>query len=232
MATEQRFWLMIFDRLGGIQSRPFSIQKHAALLVRLILGITSYLDPGLSCYDNSISWLPCGSCPTQYLYLRLEDCREVALGGAPVNLIEILLNSRPFARRSILGRGTKCFSGIIISRNERTAVVVKDSWRSKGREAEWNLLKRTAHMDGVGKALFYCDTPDDTISRFRQLIFGDGDCLPNGFDRTFSRVVLEAYGPPIHHFETPLQLLQALRDATAGMSSIVPFRLSLFWSLA
>lgn len=216
MATEEHFRLMVFDRLGAMWTGSFNIHADAIAFVRVVLGVASFTDKSLSCFDTAIDWLPCKNCVTQYLRLVITDCQDVANGDRGKRNLAIIVNSKPFARRAIRGRGTRCWYGVTYDRFH-TPVVVKESWRSKGRNAEWILLKKVAHMDGVGKMLYYSTADQDSVSKFRALIFSDLISQEDHFDRIFSRIVLEAYGPPIHYFKTPLQLLIVLRDAVAGM---------------
>lgn len=188
----------------------FNLHDEAATFVRVIIGISSFNSHNLSTFDPDIKFLGCNS---DHLEMNLKD--YISVGGNGRCSYQIVLNGKPFARKAIRGRGTRCWLGTIVQTNVH--VTVKESWRSKDRKPEWELLLEAVGLDGVCQMVAYTDDETTSISKFRSIIIQDFEFAPGEMDRIFTRVVLEAYGPPIHYFETPLQVLYAFRDAVAGM---------------
>ncbi|KAF8956463.1 hypothetical protein BDZ97DRAFT_1851662 [Flammula alnicola] len=201
--TEKYARLYIFDRSGVHvhQSSPIHIHQEATDFVRLILGVSSP-DDSLIGFDTSIYWLG----DKRVLETVDADKNPVTLTLEPVKPI--------FYRRTIRGRGTCCWKA---KDDEGKVVLVKDAWRSRGRTAEWKLLEAVKGLAGVGQMIAYEDNDDQHISTLRGItVFLEGFC-----DRTFSRLILEYYGPPIEGFETPQDLLFAYRDAIAGHQNLL-----------
>ncbi|KAF5323747.1 hypothetical protein D9619_012876 [Psilocybe cf. subviscida] len=209
VATEERFHLFVFDRAGTMRTIAFNLHDEAATFVRVIIGISSFNSHNLSTFDPDIKFLGCNS---DHLEMNLKD--YISVGGNGRCSYQIVLNGKPFARKAIRGRGTRCWLGTIVPTNVH--VTVKESWRSKDRKPEWELLLEAVGLDGVCQMVAYTDDETTSISKFRSIIIQDFEFAPGEMDRIFTRVVLEAYGPPIHYFETPLQVLYAFRDAVAG----------------
>ncbi|PPQ94988.1 hypothetical protein CVT25_003740 [Psilocybe cyanescens] len=118
-----------------------------------------------------------------------------------------------FVRRTVTGRGTVCWDAVDAETGQ--AVLIKDSWRYSRRIAEWKLLMQTKDMDGVGQMIAFEDRSQSSIVHFRHFIcYG----FPRSYshNRIFSRIVLQAYGQSIRHFDSKLHLLYAFRDAVAG----------------
>ncbi|KAF8971763.1 hypothetical protein BDZ97DRAFT_2025280 [Flammula alnicola] len=201
--TEKYARLYIFDRSGVHvhQSSPIHIHQEATDFVRLILGVSSP-DDSIIGFDTSIYWL--------------GDKRVLETVDADKNPVTLTLEpERPiFYRRTIRGRGTCCWKS---KDDEGKVVLVKDAWRSRGRTAEWKLLEAIKGLAGVGQMIAYEDNDDQHISTLRGItVFLEGFC-----DRTFSRLILEYYGPPIEDFENPQDLLFAYRDAIAGHQNLL-----------
>ncbi|KAF8953523.1 hypothetical protein BDZ97DRAFT_1872005 [Flammula alnicola] len=201
--TEKYARLYIFDRSGVHvhQSSPIHIHQEATDFVRLILGVSSPDDSVIG-FDTSIYWL--------------GDKRVLETVDADKNPVTLTLEpEKPiFYRRTIRGRGTCCWKA---KDDEGKVVLVKDAWRSRGRTAEWKLLEAVKGLAGVGQMIAYEDNDDQHISTLRGItVFVEGFC-----DRTFSRLILEYYGPPIEGFETPQDLLFACHDAIAGHQNLL-----------
>jgi hypothetical protein len=110
-----------------------------------------------------------------------------------------------FLRRAIRGRGTCCWK---VRDADGNFLLIKEGWRSKNRIAEVEFLKAAKGLRGVGQMIAYEVGYD--VSDLR----GSSDSSLR--DRTWSRITLEAYGKPIHEFNSREELLVAFRDAVAG----------------
>jgi hypothetical protein len=86
-------------------------------------------------------------------------------------------------------------------------VTVKESWLSKNQKSEWEFLLEAVGLDGVCQMVAYTDDETISISKFCSIIIRDFEFAAGEMDRVFTRVILEAYGPEIHYFRTPLQVL-------------------------
>lgn len=121
-----------------------------------------------------------------------------------------------FLRDSLRGRGTKCWT-VFDPDDEKRTLIIKDSWRTTARESEARLLTEVVDLPGVGQMVAYQDDGTDCVSNFREVTGCDmTDSMKH--NRTFSRIVFEAYGGRLERFKDPMHLLCAFRDAIKGGS--------------
>ncbi|KAF5316304.1 hypothetical protein D9619_006551 [Psilocybe cf. subviscida] len=212
ITTEELFHLLVFDRNGAMRIMRYNLHKDAVMFVRVIIGISLFNSMRLSCLDPNIRFI---GDEGNHLQLNLEgfipaDSDDESEGCS----YQIVLNEKPFLRKAIRGRGTRCWLGTIFA--SRVHVIVKDSRRPKDHKPEWELLRKVVGLDGVGQMVAYTTDETTSISKFRAIIVEDLKLAEGEMDRIFTRIILKAYGPPIHYFRTPLQLLYTFRDAVAG----------------
>lgn len=181
-------------------SKRINIHHHPRYFVRIILALASP-DPEALGLDTSIQW--CDG--KRYLIMPTRAEKELVR-------YEIENHKACFLRRAIRGRGTCCWN--VINPKTGDKYLAKDCWRSVDRTPEWELLEMAKGLEGVGQMIDHWEPEGMSISCLRGI---DRD-TPNFRDRTFSRVLLERYGKPIHQFDNKKQLLYAFRDAIAGES--------------
>ncbi|KAF6753366.1 hypothetical protein DFP72DRAFT_814028, partial [Ephemerocybe angulata] len=203
--TERRFRFVHFDRSGLYVSMTFkllNLHTEARTFVRLVLGLTSSDETVLG-FDPSIKIT---KRVKGKIYGTIETVDEQGVRHAN-KLIE---DEAPFIRNSIRGRGTTCWYAYDPVSRQR--VVIKDSWRTEGRQPEGEYLKVAKGVDGVAEMLHYEDRLAET-KHYRPV---DVSKFHSFFNHIKSRVVMKHYGKPIFHFTSRAQALYALRDAIVG----------------
>lgn len=229
--TETHAYLSIHDR-SGVLRVDSSIDYHTdpITLVRMFLGISSIeQDLKISAFDTRIKWEQDGNWPTITVSTSRDLVRPLRSTSTPRISYVYQVVGTPFIRRSARGRGTVCWNAEQVSPPQSDgsviAVLIKDSWRSSGRQNEWELLKFVKGLAGVGQMVAYEDDTDYPISQFRNHIVSGlyAGNRPYNADRIFCRIVLEAYGRSIKYFQTKMQLLYAFHDVVAGERSSLNF---------
>ncbi|CAA7262391.1 unnamed protein product [Cyclocybe aegerita] len=194
--TEERVFLLQFDRNGVLRTQSFDIHKKPKDFIYLILLVSSP-DCATLGFDTNVYWK--------------EDKRYITTLNENGERVEYeIINSKPFfQRRTIRGRGTLCW---LVQANGIMRIV-KDSWQAKGRDPEHNLLQKVEGLPGVGQMIAF-EPENLSIAKLRGM---EGQGFPDGMaNRLFRRIILQAYGNPIHKFSSRMQLLCAFRDAVAG----------------
>jgi serine/threonine protein kinase len=168
-----------------------------------VLGICSVDDEAVG-FDTSIFW------ENDKRYLRTFDQNE--------EVIQYTLSKRPalFYRRTIRGRGTICWRA---KDKENRAIIIKDAWRSKDRNPEWELLKDVKGLEGVGQMVGW-EERGLTTAKLRRFDEEMLSIFLDFRDRMFCRITMEAYGGTIDHFKSREELLYAFRDAVAGHQNL------------
>ncbi|RXW20944.1 hypothetical protein EST38_g4926 [Candolleomyces aberdarensis] len=210
--TEKRFRLFHFDRSGAECSPYFNVHDEAHLFVRLIMGLSSH-DEAVLGFDTTIQW-------------KHEDGRKyhgtITVEHDGEVKVYTLNDPEPiFKRYTIRGRATTCWEATDEFDNR---VVIKDSWRSHDRTPEHEFLseakrlaqERGIELQGVVNMLAYQENLAQT-TQFRAQPQGGLDA----HHRIQSRIVMPAYGSPIHGFRTRLEVLYAFRDVIAGLRNLV-----------
>lgn len=122
-----------------------------------------------------------------------------------------LAQQHPIISTTIIrGRATTCWAVIDPDSDSGEEFIVKDSWTSPKRTAERVYLQRLGSLAGV------CELESYEIGRgqtkdYRCKTIGGGY-----FNRVASRIMIKAYGGPLHKFKNALQVLIAVRDAVGG----------------
>ncbi|KAH9482167.1 hypothetical protein JR316_0004262 [Psilocybe cubensis] len=226
--TENHAYLNIHDR-SGVLRVDSSINYHTdpVTLVRIVLGISSIeQDQKISAFDTRIKWEHGGDWPQITVSTPKEHARSLRLTTTSRASYVYQVVGTPFIRRSARGRGTVCWNAEQVSPPQPngtvSAVLIKDSWRSSGRQNEWELLKIVKGLAGVGQMVAYEDDTEYPISQFRNHVVNGlyTNSRPYTADRIFCRIVLEAYGRSIKYFQTKLELLHAFYDSVAGHKNI------------
>lgn len=203
LLTQEICHLFHFDRSGAQYSQPINIHDNPALLIRLILGLSSY-DERVLGFDPAVRW-------------DIREGRKVS-GAVTISAADgtqrefTLCDVHPvFRRYNIRGRGTTGWSAI---GDDGVHVFIKDSWRPDETGPEYNVLKHTRDVDAAAHMIAY-EAGQVTTADLRAN--GVGGWSMEGFsNRTSTRVVVEMCGQSILHFKSQWQLFAAIRDAIAG----------------
>ncbi|KAH9476244.1 hypothetical protein JR316_0011815 [Psilocybe cubensis] len=203
--TEKKARLFLFDRSGAIQSQRFNIHEQPGNFVRIVLGFCSTNNQKIG-FDTNIFWR------NNSRYITLHNHWEVKGLGMREYRVAEGSSAIAFSRNTMRGRGTVCWNVVDC---DGTPFLIKDSWRSAGREPECKLLAEVAGVAGVGQMVTYQDNGQDDVAQFRDVPNCDlTESLSH--NRIFSRIVLEAYGKPLDYFNNRRHLLFAFRDAVNG----------------
>ncbi|KAF5341104.1 hypothetical protein D9611_005957 [Ephemerocybe angulata] len=203
LITEKEVRLVHFDRSGVYFSPFINFHEDPHTFIRLVVGISTCNEKILG-LDTSVKW-------------KIDKSTGKKISGTVkhfdddgiTTVYNIVMDSRPFIRASIRGRGTICYRAI----NSKTgkAVVIKDSWRTEGREPESSYLMAAKGLKGVAQAVSYSNNCGET-KEYRP----KGANHQHYYNRIKSRVVIEEYGGPLEIFSTRFQLISAIRDAIDG----------------
>lgn len=132
-----RIW--VFDRLGGIASDQFDINKDGLRFVSTILGFLWMSEEELG-FDPTI--------------MTAEGQRFVEIKGEGTTE-RLILDGRAITRvRCIAGRATTCWKAYR-ERDPGTLFVVKDSWQHPERDDEGGLLRKATDQGAVYIARYY-----------------------------------------------------------------------------
>ncbi|KAI3998373.1 hypothetical protein K525DRAFT_151533, partial [Schizophyllum commune Loenen D] len=212
--TETTLRVHRFDRSGAMSSLRMNYHEEPAYLVHALRTIISS-DPATIGYNTTISFGSFGAdgrAHTRHLRSMFGRPRKAGdrddLPDIPVDterqdgldLIDVEMPpyvrelitfdvdmEAMYARRNLRGRGGVYWFG---DNEEYGEVIIKQSYLPATRTPEWEFLKRTAGLTGVGEILAY--------------------------DLRECCAVLRRYGETIDQFHSPLQLLVAVRDAIQG----------------
>ncbi|KAL1700257.1 hypothetical protein EV121DRAFT_214555 [Schizophyllum commune] len=212
--TETTLRVHRFDRSGAMSSLRLNYHVDPAYFVHALRTIISS-DPDTIGYNATItfgSFNAIGRAQTRHLKSTFGRPRKAGdsadLPNIPVKtdrqdgldliaveippyvpeVITFDVGMQPFyVRRSVRGRG-----GIYWAAKHEGygSVIIKQSYLPATRTPEWEFLQRTAGLTGVGEMLAY--------------------------DLRACCAVLRRYGKTIDKFQSPLQLLVAVRDAVQG----------------
>ncbi|KAI9777130.1 MAG: hypothetical protein M1839_009086 [Geoglossum umbratile] len=128
-----------FDRLGGIASLLFDINKEGLQFVSVILGYLWMNEEQLG-FDPTISQ----SDGKRYM--------EITRNGKTERLILTELMKR---HSSVAGRATTCWKAYCDGDESKMILVVKDSWQYPEREEEGELLRDATEKGVVNVARYY-----------------------------------------------------------------------------
>ncbi|RMD42106.1 hypothetical protein DV735_g2981, partial [Chaetothyriales sp. CBS 134920] len=131
-----RIW--VFDRLGGIASEGFDINKDGLQFVSTILGFLWMGEEEL------------GFDPT-FMTANGQQFIEIERNGSKERLIIDEVMKRP---RCIAGRATTCWKAHP-NGNPQTILVIKDSWQYPERDEEGELLREATEKGVVRVARYY-----------------------------------------------------------------------------
>ena len=204
--SQKRAQLVQFDRAGTQLSAFCDIHTDPHIFVGMLLGLTTTADDraylGL---DDSLSW-------AHDRKGRKESGTLKTLSPQGLKVLQLVDIHPILLHRHIRGSGTVCWKAKDTA--SKAVYLVKDSWSSKGRTPEWQLLIRANNkgIKGVCKMAWYEKDVVD-VSRFRC-----ASTVNDFFHRTASRVVIEISGEELDKFKTKSQAIRALRDVIAGKS--------------
>lgn len=205
--TETRVRLVHFDRAGASVTPWFNYHEDPRTFVRLVLGLTSPKESVLG-LDTSIKWEI--DPDTQRKSSGSISCPDAK--GKSVKY-EMKSVAPEFRCHSIRGRGTTCWR--VIDPKDKKTFVIKDAWRTGTRISESVYLTAASGAQGVVKMIM-CKDNLATTDSVRPISYV-GTSTYEG--RIKLRIVMEAHGQSILHFQSRYQLVSALRDAVRGEST-------------
>lgn len=128
-----------FDRLGGIASLPFDINKNGLQFVSVVLGYLWMNEKQLG-FDPTIL----ESDGKRYVEIVREDHVERLI-------LDGLMNRAP----CVVGRATTCWKAHREGDESKVPLVIKDSWQYPEREEEGGLLRQATEKGVVNVARYY-----------------------------------------------------------------------------
>ncbi|KAF4609494.1 hypothetical protein D9613_012347 [Agrocybe pediades] len=207
LLSQKRAQLYLFDRSGACYSNVIDINKDAAAFVRVILGVCSPICADVG-FDTDIYW------STHHRrHIRTLDANQNK------TVYEIKgKDGQPYCHReTIMGRGTMCWK-------VDDGLLVKDQWTSEARTPESELLERAKGLAFVGQMVSFVTGASTAQLRSFHKLENDTSDKNEGkkiFDnRLFRRVTLKNGGKPLEDFDTPEEVLYALRDAIQGHKNL------------
>ena len=132
-----RLWEI--DRLGGIASSPFDINKRGLHFVSAVLGYLWMNEEQLG-FDPTIS----ESDGKRYIEIIRNDQRE-----------RLVLDEFMKRASCVAGRATTCWKAYRDGEKSMMPLVVKDSWQYPEREEEGKLLREATEKEVVNVARYY-----------------------------------------------------------------------------
>ncbi|KAI9727184.1 MAG: hypothetical protein M1834_008492 [Cirrosporium novae-zelandiae] len=127
-----------FDRLGGIASPSFDIQKDGMKLVFVMLGYLWMNEEELG-FDPSVS--------------RENDTRYLEISNNS-QMERLCLETLIMRHSAVVGRATTCWKAHL-SDDETQTLIVKDSWQYEERPEEGLLLKKATDFGVTNVARYY-----------------------------------------------------------------------------
>ncbi|TFK49278.1 hypothetical protein OE88DRAFT_1736914 [Heliocybe sulcata] len=204
LLTEKRVRVYQFDRGGVLYSNWYNIHSSAITFVQIILGIASKDESRLG-LDKRIFW------EGEERYFADPEAEEV-------RRYRIINPENPFRRRTIRGRGTTCWT---VMDEFGNTYVLKFSWKTLGREGEWEHLKR---IKDANPPLKHVGTMEsfrliEKVSSLRHGILLQAK--KNFADREYYYTLQQFYGPPLEKFRSVLQLYRAFRDSVSASMELL-----------
>ncbi|PPR02173.1 hypothetical protein CVT24_011361 [Panaeolus cyanescens] len=197
LITDQHIRIFRFDRLGAVRSPWIDIHKNPETFIRLVLLTCGQVGPSIGA-NPAITW----NGGTQYI---------------TVSGVKYTVDKELYALRAIRGRGPAVWR---VFDPEGQPRIIKFSWRPKRPECnenvEWGILEDLKGVQGVVQIIDHAENEKSLLESrgfLPEIPFHSGDRLS-----TFT--VLKCYGKRIRDFDSPLQFLQAFRDAIAGHQNI------------
>jgi len=135
--SRMRLW--VFDRLGGIASSPFDVNKDGLQFVSAVLGFLWLNEEQLG-FDPTI--ILAGE--TRYIEIKRDSRTE-----------RLILDKVIKRVACVAGRATTCWSARREGDESQTPLVIKDSWQYPEREEEGRLLHEATDKDVVNVARYY-----------------------------------------------------------------------------
>ncbi|OAL30160.1 hypothetical protein AYO20_08876 [Fonsecaea nubica] len=128
-----------FDRLGGIASEQFDINKDGERFVSTVLGFTFMSEEELG-LDPTIMTMADGS---RFIEIERNDSTE-----------RLIIDRLMLRTRCIVGRATTCWKAYREGQPE-TPFVIKDSWQHVERDDEGELLREATGQGVANVARYY-----------------------------------------------------------------------------
>lgn len=128
-----------FDRLGGVSSEAFDINKDGEQFVRFILGYFFMSEQELGLDPTIVEG-------------RGKKCTRIQRDG---KMERIVLKELIFRQRHVFGRATTCWKGHLIGSKPNNQLIIKDSWQYEDRPEEGILLKEATEAGVKNVAQYY-----------------------------------------------------------------------------
>ncbi|KAF7307097.1 hypothetical protein MIND_00503000 [Mycena indigotica] len=204
--TPEVLRIVRFDRAGCYYTRCIDYHKNPVFFVKIVLLQTAFVEEHMG-FDTSVYWEN-GQRKMKFLPDELYSLQTAKWEKNTLEIVLDLDEAPLFVRHSIRSRGTVCWGATYKGRR----YVVKDYWRTDGRETESQLLKELTGVRGVGQMFGFHDDRDSIhISRGPG---GSTSEIPI-VDRWFMRIATLEYRETLEH-ALPQQLIQAIIDIAEG----------------
>ncbi|KAF1965563.1 hypothetical protein BU23DRAFT_593649 [Bimuria novae-zelandiae CBS 107.79] len=128
-----------FDRLGGIASEQFDVNKEGLQFVSAVLGFLWLNEEQLGFDPTFIT-----SDGTRYIEIERNNQKE-----------RLIIDEVMMRAPCIAGRATTCWRAHRDRDDSRTPLVIKDSWQFPEREEEGELLREATDKDVINVARYY-----------------------------------------------------------------------------
>ncbi|KAF2254157.1 hypothetical protein BU26DRAFT_474426 [Trematosphaeria pertusa] len=160
-----------FDRLGGIASLQFDVNKEGFQFVSAVLGFLWLNEEQLG-FDPT--FITAGA--TRYIEIERNGLRERLI-------IDKVMKRAP----CIAGRATTCWKAHRAGDSSRTPLVIKDSWQFPERKKEGELLREATNKGVANVARYYYH---ETVQ-----VGGQDDDIRENVRRGLDITTPENYGP-------------------------------------
>ncbi|KZT19322.1 hypothetical protein NEOLEDRAFT_1245922 [Neolentinus lepideus HHB14362 ss-1] len=199
LLTEQRIQLFQFDRAGVLFSVWVDIHAKPATFIKIILGLSTTDEKELG-FETCLYWY--GS--LQYFKPDLIEPKAYVIHD-PYKL---------FRRHTIRGRGTTCW---ILQDDDASKLVLKLSWWTRDREAEWRFLE---DIKAENERCKKNRQEEKVKEEENKPVPGIGSIIAHKELESLSslRHGIPLFGPPLEQAPSALQSLRAFRDITVNMN--------------
>ncbi|KAF8584582.1 hypothetical protein K439DRAFT_1566433 [Ramaria rubella] len=210
--SQRTLTVHMFDRSGVVSSPSFDYHMEPVQFCAIVTGLASYEGERLG-FDTSILN------EDSQAILRVTEF----VGRKRAKEVKYALTDLLYFASDLVGRGTICFATRMDADPERQ-YVLKDSWVAhdvlEGKESEASLIAHARNL-GVSKGIPRIQYSEDVrikgstgVTRLDSVFSNRQTQSPdNAVERVHTRLIMEPYGIPLHHFSNRKELLMAYHDA-------------------
>ncbi|KAF8584585.1 hypothetical protein K439DRAFT_1134675 [Ramaria rubella] len=209
--SQRTLTVHMFDRSGVVSSPSFDYHMEPVQFCAIVTGLASYEGERLG-FDTSILN------EDSQAILRVTEF----VGRKRAKEVKYALTDLLYFASDLVGRGTICFAARMDA--DERQYVLKDSWVAndvlEGKESEASLIAHARNL-GVSKGIPRIQHSEDVrikgstgVTRLDSVFSNRQTQSPdNAVERVHTRLIMEPYGIPLHHFSNRTELLTAYHDA-------------------